>query len=150
MKNLVLAVAVFMAACTSPKGECRKTVKHLVSLQGDFTNEQADELYATCKGSEWKDPWSLVQQKCMKGSESFEEAAECLEEGSPVVEEFTRIRDEMCECRNESCAESVNKEFEAWLQKNEKAKGSKGQQEKAKTVAEEYTRCMMSAMALPE
>ena len=67
--------------------------------------------------------------------------------GSKVVKEFEKIKDKMCECKDKECAESVNKEFEEWLKKNEKAKGSKGQQEKAKKVAEEYTKCMMSAMA---
>lgn len=67
--------------------------------------------------------------------------------GSKVVKEFEKIKDDMCECKDKECAEKVNKDFEEWLKKNEKAKGSKGQQEKAKKVAEEYTKCMMTAMA---
>jgi hypothetical protein len=67
--------------------------------------------------------------------------------GSKVVKEFEKIKDEMCACKDKDCAEKVNKKFEDWLKKNEKAKGSKGQQEKAKKVAEEYTKCMMTAMA---
>jgi hypothetical protein len=67
--------------------------------------------------------------------------------GSKVVKEFEKIKDEMCACKDKDCAEKVNKKFEDWLKKNEKAKGSKGQQEKAKKVAEDYTKCMMTAMA---
>ena len=66
--------------------------------------------------------------------------------GSKVVKEFEKIKDEMCGCKDKECAEKVNKKFDEWLKKNESAKGSKGQQEKAKKIAEEYSKCMMSAM----
>jgi hypothetical protein len=65
---------------------------------------------------------------------------------SDIVTDFEGIKDRMCECTTKSCAESVNREFEDWLKRNEKAKGSARQQEDAKRIAEEYTRCMMSAM----
>jgi hypothetical protein len=68
-------------------------------------------------------------------------------ESRNVVEEFSKIKDEMCQCKTKDCAERVNKKFEDWLKKNEKSKGSRGQQERAKTLAEDYTRCMMTAMA---
>lgn len=71
---------------------------------------------------------------------------ECMPLGQ-VVREFAVIKDEMCACSDKDCAEGVNKKFEDWLKANEKAKGSRSQQDKARAIAEDYTRCMMSAMA---
>lgn len=68
-------------------------------------------------------------------------------DGSRVVAEFSDITDKMCDCRDKPCAEGVNQEFEDWLKRNEKAKGSKAEQEQAKKLAERYTKCMMAAMA---
>jgi hypothetical protein len=63
-----------------------------------------------------------------------------------IVAEFGGIADRMCECRDKACAESVNREFEGWLETNESAKGSREDQEKAKKIAERFTKCMMAAM----
>lgn len=63
-----------------------------------------------------------------------------------VVGQFAQISDKMCACADRACAESVNKEFDEWLRANESAKGSKSEQERAKKIAERYTRCMMAAM----
>ncbi len=67
--------------------------------------------------------------------------------GSKVVKEFEKVKDEMCACKDKECAEEVNKKFEEWMDKNKSAKGSQGQQDKAKKVADEYMKCMMSAMS---
>ena len=74
------------------------------------------------------------------------ESREEERESRNVVDEFSKITEEMCQCTTKDCAERVNKKFEDWLKENEKAKGSRGQQERAKKVAEEYTKCMMTAM----
>lgn len=55
----------------------------------------------------------------------------------------------MCDCEDRGCAESVNAKFEAWLKRNEKVKGSVKQQERAKEIAVDYTKCMMEAMKPP-
>ena len=68
---------------------------------------------------------------------------------STVVAEFADIKDDMCLCKDSQCAAAVNKQFEEWLKANEKAKGSEGEQEQAKKIAEDYTKCMMNAMANP-
>jgi hypothetical protein len=66
--------------------------------------------------------------------------------GGDVVGEFSDIADAMCRCTDKPCAEKVNLRFEAWLTKNESAKGSYSEQQRAKKIAERYTKCMMAAM----
>jgi len=66
--------------------------------------------------------------------------------GSKVVKEFEKIKEEMCACKDKECAETINKKFDEWMDKNVNAKGSKGQKNKAKKIADQYTQCMMTAM----
>lgn len=66
--------------------------------------------------------------------------------GSQIIAEFEVIKNDMCACRDKTCAEQINKDFEAWLKRHARAKGSKAEQEQAKKIAEDYTRCMMAAM----
>lgn len=67
-----------------------------------------------------------------------------------VVVEFEALADKMCGCADRGCAESVNRDFEAWLKRHETAKGSRQQQDKARAIAERYTKCMINAMKKPD
>ena len=56
------------------------------------------------------------------------------------------LRDDMCSCKNKVCAERVNRGFETWLKRNERPPGTATRQSAYKVIAQEYTKCMMSAM----
>jgi eight-cysteine-cluster-containing protein len=108
-----------------------------------------EQVQTTCEARDW--PTAGASCGCVSGQcvwytgGSEDSGGDSSNEG--VVKEFETIKTEMCACRDKACAEQVNKSFEEWLVAHEKAKGSKGEQERAKKIAEEYVKCMMVAMA---
>lgn len=117
-----------------------------------------EQVQTTCEARDWPTKGAscgCVSGQCMwyrdagaKGDDGASgDAGAKGDGGDVVVEEFQAISNKMCACADSNCAETVNKEFEDWLRRNEKVKGTAAQQERAKTIAEQYTKCMMAAMA---
>jgi hypothetical protein len=146
-------VAVCSEGESMVDGQCRTEGAIFIKRVGDFADELcacggdqacADPLVA--KRESLKPPAAMTDNQLAALEGLGRRVDGCLP-NSKVVQEFALIKDEMCACEDKDCAEAVNKKFEEWLTANEKAKGSKGQQERAKDIAEDYTKCMMTAMA---
>lgn len=114
----------------------------------------AEQVQTTCEARDWPTRGATcgcVSGQCVWYRDGAGDATNAAPEPDPgpghVVREFEAISKKMCACKDSNCAETVNEEFETWLEKNENAKGTAAQQERAKAIAETYTRCMMVAMA---
>ena len=64
-----------------------------------------------------------------------------------MIGEFATLTKDMCACVDKACAEAVNTAFDKWIERNANAKGSQQEQQRAKTLAEQYTGCMMKVMS---
>ena len=128
---------------TTKAGECQDDS---ACLTGGCSAEvcSSEQVQTTCEAREW--PTKGASCGCVSGQCVWYTGDEPGAPQSTIVAEFAAISERMCQCKNRACAEQVNQEFEDWLKRNENAKGSQGEQEKAKKIAEEYTKCMMSAM----
>lgn len=134
-------------------GECLPEAAAFIKNYGKL----ADEMCA-CKGKpgcaaevvrerdKLREPSGHASDADRAALEPIKARFEECQPDSQLVSEFTAIKDEMCACKDKACAEGVNQKFEVWLKRNESSKGGRAEQEKAKAIAEDYTRCMMSAM----
>lgn len=62
---------------------------------------------------------------------------------SDASKEVEKFADKACACKDAACAESVQKEFLAWAEKNQDARGDEA---RAKKAGERLMGCVMKAM----
>lgn len=146
------AVAVSLAGCVKKDCPGDKAVANAPGPAASMCGEGTIFADGKCRAESaaGPDPSMCGEGTVFKdGKCVIREAAEpeTTAGGSRILAEFSDITDKMCDCHDKPCAEGVNKEFEDWLKRNEAAHGTRAEQERAKVIAERYTKCMMAAMA---
>ena len=59
-----------------------------------------------------------------------------------LVDELERFGDRACECEDRACAETVQRDFLAWYEKNKRARGTDSNRKRAEAAATRFETCV--------